>query len=206
MSRIIPIIDNGHGWDTAGKRSPDGSLLEYKWNREVARRVAERLEAEDYDAVLLVPEEKDIALTTRVKRVNMLCAKYGSANCLLVSVHCNAAGNGDKWHNDVTGISFWTSEGQTKGDLLADCLYEVAVPLCAKHDKKILTQRYKDGDADYERNFTVLAKTKCAACLVENWFMDNEHDVKWLLSDEGKQTAVDILEGGIKLYIERYGK
>lgn len=70
MSRIIPIIDNGHGWDTAGKRSPDGSLLEYKWNREIAQRVVAQLEAEGYDPVLLVPEEKDIALSTRVKRVN----------------------------------------------------------------------------------------------------------------------------------------
>ena len=206
MAKIIPIIGNGHGWDTPGKCAPDRSLLEYKWNREIAQRVVAQLDAEGYDPVLLVPEDKDIALSTRVKRVNNLCAKYGTANCLYISIHCNAAGGDGKWHNNVTGISFWTSVGQTRGDKLADCCYEVAVPLCGKFGKKILTQKYQDGDIDYEKNFYVLKNTKCAACLVENWFMDSQNDVKWLLSDEGKQTAVDIIVGGIKLYIKKYAK
>ena len=29
------LIDNGHGSETPGKRSPDGELREYKWNRDV---------------------------------------------------------------------------------------------------------------------------------------------------------------------------
>lgn len=33
------VIDNGHGRETAGKRSPDGRLLEWSYNREIARRV-----------------------------------------------------------------------------------------------------------------------------------------------------------------------
>ena len=30
------LIDAGHGIDTPGKRSPDGSFREYLWNREIA--------------------------------------------------------------------------------------------------------------------------------------------------------------------------
>lgn len=205
MAEMIPILDNGHGWNTAGKRSPDHSLFEWEWNREIVDRAIAQLKAEGYNPIELVPEKEDISLGERVRRVNSLCRRFGTPNCLFISVHCNAAGNGKEWHNDVTGLSFWTSEGQTQGDKLADCLNEVAVPLCEKHGKKILAQRYKDGDVDYEKNFAVLSRTKCAACLVENWFMDNENDVAWLLSEEGKQTAVDIIVGGIKLYIERYG-
>lgn len=204
MATMIPIFDNGHGWDTPGKCSPDRSLLEWKWNREIVDRVIAQLKTEGYNPIELVPEDKDISLGERVRRVNSLCTRYGTPNCLFISVHCNAAGGDGKWHNGVTGISFWTSVGQTKGDKLADCCYEVAVPLCNKFGKKILTQRYKDGDIDYEKNFTVLAKTKCAACLIENWFMDNQHDAAWLLSEEGKQTAVDIIVGGVKLYIKKY--
>ena len=201
-----PIIDNGHGWNTAGKCSPDKTLLEYKWNREIAKRVVAKLQADGYNPELLVPEESDISLKERARRVNSMCTKYGTNNCLLISIHCNASGADGKWHNGVTGISFWTSIGQTKGDKLADCCYEASVDICGEYDKKILTQRYKDGDIDYEANFYILAKTKCAACLIENWFMDNEHDVKWLLSEEGKQAAVDIVVNGIKLYIKKYGK
>ena len=35
------LIDAGHGIDTPGKRSPDGSFLEYLWNRQVADLVIE---------------------------------------------------------------------------------------------------------------------------------------------------------------------
>ena len=33
---IIIIIDNGHGINTPGKCSPDKSLLEWKYTREIA--------------------------------------------------------------------------------------------------------------------------------------------------------------------------
>ena len=33
---MIILIDNGHGIETPGKRSPDGRFKEYLWNREVA--------------------------------------------------------------------------------------------------------------------------------------------------------------------------
>ena len=29
----VVLLDNGHGEDTKGKRSPDGSLLEYAYTR-----------------------------------------------------------------------------------------------------------------------------------------------------------------------------
>ena len=31
------LIDNGHGVETPGKRSPDGILREYAWNRKTSR-------------------------------------------------------------------------------------------------------------------------------------------------------------------------
>ena len=37
------LIDNGHGSNTAGKRSPDGRLLEYAYTREIAERVVHSL-------------------------------------------------------------------------------------------------------------------------------------------------------------------
>lgn len=64
------FIDNGHGQFTAGKRSPDGEFREYYYNRIVARRVTSKLKELGYDAELLVPEDDDISLTERYRRVN----------------------------------------------------------------------------------------------------------------------------------------
>lgn len=69
------LIDNGHGVETPGKRSPDGRFREYKYNREIARAVVEHLQLRGYDAELLVPEENDISLEERVRRANRITAR-----------------------------------------------------------------------------------------------------------------------------------
>ena len=67
------LIDNGLGRDTTGKRSPDGRLLAWSYTREIARRVVAELQAQHYYASLLIPEEEDIPLDERCRRVNRVC-------------------------------------------------------------------------------------------------------------------------------------
>ena len=59
------LIDNGHGLNTPGKRSPDGQFLEAIYNREIAKRIVAELQNKGYDAELLVHEEEDISLNER---------------------------------------------------------------------------------------------------------------------------------------------
>ena len=115
------LIDNGHGVDTAGKRSPDGSLREYKYAREIAEKVVSELKKRGFDAERIVTEENDISLSERCRRVNSICDRVGTKNVILVSIHCNAAGNGSQWMN-ARGWEAWTSVGQTAADKMADCL------------------------------------------------------------------------------------
>lgn len=85
------LIDYGHGIDTKGKRSPDGRLLEYAQNRLLAGRIVSALQARGLDASLLVPEETDISLPERCRRVNEWCRQLGKDNVLLISIHCRCA-------------------------------------------------------------------------------------------------------------------
>lgn len=62
------LLDPGHGLNTPGKRSPDGTFLEAAYNREIAKRILAELQAKGYDAQLLVPETEDISLKERVRR------------------------------------------------------------------------------------------------------------------------------------------
>ena len=116
------LIDNGHGKETPGKRSPDGSFREYAWTREVARMVCDIFQAEGYDARLLVPEEKDISLQERCRRANA----FDKRSTILVSLHNDAAGNGSKWMKG-RGWSIWTTRGVTESDTLAESIYQRAV-------------------------------------------------------------------------------
>ena len=87
------LIDNGHGLNTPGKRSPDRQFLEAIYNREIAKRIVAELQNKGYDAELLVPEEEDISLNERVRRANEHCQIHGKSNVILISIHVNAAGN-----------------------------------------------------------------------------------------------------------------
>ena len=191
------LIDNGHGLNTPGKRSPDGTFLEASYNREIAKRIVADLTDRGYDAQLLVPEDHDIPLSERAKRVNIVCSVLGKSNVILISVHVNAAGNGSKWLN-ATGWSVYTCKGQTESDRLADCLCEAAI----KHfpGRRIRTD-FSDSDPDWEENFSLLSNTLCPAVLTENFFMDSRSDLEYLQSRAVKQAIVDTHVEGIIEYL-----
>lgn len=187
------LIDNGHGSNTPGKRSPDGQLREYGYTREIAERLVMELRKNGIDAERIVKEEIDVPLAERCRRAN----EYKASEAVLVSIHCNAAGNGSDWMS-ARGWEAWTSVGKTKADKLATCLYENAEHcLPGMKIRKDMT----DGDQDKENGFYILKHTKCPAVLTENLFQDNKEDVEFLLSEEGKLAIVNLHVWGIMKYL-----
>ena len=193
------LIDAGHGIDTPGKRSPDGSFLEYLWNRQVADLVVARLRSSGMDADLVVTETNDIPLRTRAMRVNRECDRLGASNVILVSIHANAAGNGKSWMN-ATGWECHTSPGKTRSDELAEAFYDSfsrAFP-----DKK-MRRDFSDGDSDKESSFYILTQTRCPAVLLENFFYDNRSECAWLLLEGTKVRIADAIVAGLKKFLKK---
>jgi len=205
-STIKILIDNGHGNDTAGKRSPycatgaepEIEFYEYKWNREIAKPVVDGLIKEGYDAELLVPEENDISLAERVRRVNAICNELGKKKVLLISIHSNAAGTGQAWMTGK-GWSVYTTKGKTDSDILAEYLY---VEAKKNFSNRKIRVDLSDDDNDWEADFYILKKTLCPAVLTENFFYDNVDDVKYILSDEGRAAVIKTHIDGIINYIK----
>ena len=192
---MIICIDNGHGKDTAGKRSPDGRLREYAYCREIAKRVQETLKADGIDARLIVPEDWDVSLSERCRRVNKICEEAKDAQKVaLVSIHNNAAGNGG-WMN-ARGWSGWVYRNAGwRAKQLAQLLYAEAERFSLQGNRSVPACKY------WEAGFYILRNTRCPAVLTENLFQDNKEDVGFLLSDYGKQTIVDLHCNGIRNYI-----
>lgn len=200
------LVDNGHGYDTPGKKSPyscykvlpELPFEEWKWAREISHALVKELTELGYDADLLVPEENDVPLKERVRRVNEVCNKLGKNNVILISIHANAAGNGKEWLK-ARGWSAFTTKGATKSDELASHLYTAA--LRTFNGKKIRTD-YSDGDPDWEENFYIIKNTYCPAVLTENFFYDNIDDVTYILSDKGKEDILKVHVRGITSYLD----
>ena len=187
------LIDTGHGSNTPGKCSPDGRLREYAYTREIAERLVMELRKNGIDAERIVKEEIDVPLAERCRRAN----EYKASEAILVSIHCNAAGNGSDWMS-ARGWEAWTSVGKTKADKLATCLYEDAEH-CLPGMK--MRKDMADGDPDKESQFYILRHTNCPAVLTENLFQDNREDVEFLLSEKGNRAIVSLHVWGIMKYL-----
>ena len=187
------LIDNGHGKETSGKRSPDGRLKEYAYTREIADRVVIELQNEGIDAMRIVPEENDVTLSERVKRVNA----FGK-EAILISIHCNAMGSGAGWM-PANGCSVLVGNNASKNSRrLARQLAQAAL------NRKVKVRRPSPQDLYWTANLYICQKTNCPAVLVENFFQDNKEDVEYLLSEEGKLCVTNILLEGITNYLKEY--
>lgn len=126
--KLVVCLDNGHGEDTPGKRSPyalsgkEPALYfrEYSWTREIAKRLKEALEKNGVEVYLVCPETKSIPLTTRYKRANNKQQEDRGKHHLFISIHVNAASNGE-WSN-ARGWSAYTTTAKNNSDKLAECL------------------------------------------------------------------------------------
>lgn len=225
------ILGTAHLGTTPGKCSPDKRFREAVWSREICKDLNTILQSHGYKSEIdyepLQPSasmkgatpsiEQKNELSARVNFVNSLCKKYGSKNCLYVSIHVDAAEADNKWHT-AGGFTVYTSVGKTKSDTLAECIYEKAFVNMTEYsrlmthgksmggyDKKQQAFRTdkSDGDYDKEANFYVLKHTQCPAVLVECMFQDNKCDVEYLLSDVGKQEITRSILEGIIAFIEK---
>ncbi len=218
----VVILGTAHGKNVGGKRSPDNSLEEYRYSREIVNRLRTALEARGCvvyvdmpEDVVPLPQQQELRL--RCSYVNNLCKKYGKDKCLYVSIHVNAAGGEGKWML-AGGWCAYTSKGTTVSDTLAEHLYEAAEKHLSGY-AEIMEEGKKDGsysskqtpirtdksdgDKDMEADFFVLKHTACAAVLTENLFMDNKRDVSFLLSEKGKQSIVALHRDGILNFIKQ---
>lgn len=190
----IILLDNGHASTTPGKRSPKSDelpqLFEYELNRDIVWRISSKLMALGIKHEILVPEvENDISLTSRAARANKFCNKYGVENCIFLSIHANAAGNGSKWMN-ARGWCCYTSKGETASDPYAELFMreaeKVLVPL------GMSVRKYSQKKYSWEENFTVLVKTQCPAILTESLFYDNKEDYAFLQTEEGRDAIAQL--------------
>ncbi len=190
---FLVIIDPGHGgivngqYVTPGKRSPkfeDGrQLFEGVHNRVIAKLIQDRLigfSANEILTINVASGDLDTPLANRVKSANDAWLNMGRPPAIYLSIHSDAAGDGISWH-PASGISVYTSKGQTKSDVFASLLID-------KMDDIVTGVKWRkddtDGDPDKEENFYVLKETLMNACLLEAGFHTNKEECAKMFTDE----------------------
>jgi len=191
---MIVLIDNGHGENTKGKRSPDGRLREWAYTREISDRVVLGLRKKGIDAERIVKEDSDVPLSERCRRVNAIYKDTGK-KAILVSIHCNAAGNGANWMNAKGWSVYVSNNASASSKKLAECLSETVLSIGIPVRKPSPDKLY------WQQNLAMCRDTNCPAVLTENFFQDNKEDVEFLLSARGKDAVAKIHIEGIAKYL-----
>ena len=162
---------------TAGKRSPDSSLMEWEFNNAMQYKLKARLEQLGFVVYLVNPNPEkgaEVSLAQRCKLANNYWAGKGKPNnCLFISLHPNAAGNGG-W-STARGVEVFTAGNASSASKDAS--------------KKICNAIYKDVyaiDKGFKNrgpktaNYYVIKHTQCRAVLIEYEFYSNKDGVKLL--------------------------
>ena len=200
------VLDFGHGgidrdgnYTTAPSKMykfPNGDIAyEGVINRWLGEKIVAELKTTlpSLSIVMTVhySDSRDISLADRVKKAN----SYDPNETIFVSIHCNAA------NTKASGSEVFTTEGQTKSDVLSQCIAN-EIKLLNETLGLPFRKDTSDGDDDKESNFYVLRKTKCPAVLIETLFFDNYRDYGFLRNPLFQEQFAKSVVRGIAKFLE----
>lgn len=166
-------IDNGHGYNTSGKRTPkmpDGKVIrEWEFNHPTAKKLEAAVKRCGMKPVMVSDTREDTPLATRTSTANDAKAD------LFVSIHYNAFDG--KWGNHG-GIETYYYPTSNNGKRLAELVQSKLVNATGLRDRGAKSAK-----------FYVLRKTIMPGILCECGFMDNLQEARLML-DASYQTKV----------------
>lgn len=193
MARPLIILDSGHNEYVGGKRSPDGSLLEWEFNNDMQYRLQKRLKDLGFDVYLTNPSpagKNEIGLTKRAQLANKYWGSRNKPNALFVSLHANAYG---VW-TTANGVEvFHTKNGSSKSK---ECAKIVCNHIHAAL-KKLRPDSVNRGVKS--ENFTVIYKAAMPSILIEYGFYTNRKDLEIL-----KKNRSELCEATVKALCEAF--
>lgn len=161
----------GHGFNTAGKRSPNGER-EWSFNNKVALAFEKNIKNYQNVQLLRVDDptgRTDVPLATRVSKAN----SWGAD--IYISFHHNAFQS--KWGTH-TGTETFHFKGSVEGQKLARLVHTGVVKAYGLRDRGLKTN-----------NLYITRKSKMPAILIEGGFMDSNIDIKKLRNDKVLENA-----------------
>jgi N-acetylmuramoyl-L-alanine amidase len=169
------MLDAGHGYNTPGKRSPDG-MREYEFNRAIANHARNLLR--DYRNVTVYfahSDQEDVPLQVRTDKANSLNVD------VFVTIHANAFGSGG-WNN-VGGIETFVHPSRPP----------VAYQLAQKIQRNLTAATGLADRGVKTADFHVLRATRMDAVLAECGFMTNRNEAQLLRSDTYRRSVAEAI-------------
>lgn len=192
---MVVLIVDAHGYNTPGKKSPDGKFKEWEWSKNFCHILEGKLKSLGIETAYINPEDNDISISISAARANVYAKKHGSKNCVLISPHVDA-GPAKGWQNATGFTSFVHNNASNASCRLAKLLTE------KMYASGFRGNRAKPAEGFKRANYGILRETMMPAVLTENLFMTNQGDVDRLQDPEVVEKIANAHVEAIKQYID----
>lgn len=187
---FLIALDDGHGPQTAGKRTPyiaslGRSIRENEFNKAVVDLLEVELKRVGFRTLQLAPTDLDTPLITRTNIANRAKAD------ILVSVHFNAMGNTFAY-SSAKGFSVHIQEGSTNNSK--------AYKLAALMVKELAKGTPQTNRGVVKQNLHMTRASVMPAVLVEAGFMDDPTESLLMINKKFHQEVVGELTAAICQY------
>lgn len=191
MTKLI-ALDDGHGMNTSGKRTPHIDSLgryipENEFNRAVVKYLNEELKRCGFKTLLTAPTDADTPLATRVNLANNAKAD------LFISIHYNAF-DGTFGGRNPEGFSAHIDPSRGKSEEFAKIALKYLASGTKQVNRGVVTQQ-----------LYVTANTRMPAVLFELGFMDNPREALLMVNQAfQKEVAVELAKAVCEFYGVNY--
>ena len=188
VSKVIVLIDAGHGGIDGGAQSRNGTI-EKDINLQISKRLKEKLEKEGYKVYMTREEDKELS-PKKVKDLEARCKMKIETKCdIFISIHQNKF-NSEK----CFGAQVWYSSNEKSMKL-------------AKYVQGSLKEVVKDNNKRLEKaakeQYKILRDKYDGACLiVECGFLSNNEEEQRLKSESHQNQIVEGTTIGINKYFD----
>lgn len=185
MAKIKIFVSAGHGINTNGKRSPDGSLREFQFNNPTAHKFKKIMEQYEDVEIIIVndPTGKiDTPLAARTNQANSFYSrnigdvKKGKVKVFYMSFHANAFGSGG-WNTANGSETLIYSGANPEAVTLAKAIEAETGKLTGLKSRGI----------KYRPDLHELRESDMTALLHEAAFMTNKAENELLKSDSFRE-------------------
>ena len=184
---MLVILDAGHNEKVAGKKAPDNSFYEWKFNNDMQYKIKERLDDHNIKVYLTNPSpsnKDEIGLTKRVDLANNYWTKENKPKSLFISIHANAYGTD---FNSARGTeTFIAANASNNSKNAAQLINNSIFAAFKKLDANAKNRGVKTN------NFTVIHKANMPSILVEYGFYTNKDDLNILKNNKNELTEATV--------------
>ena len=186
----VVYLDSGHAHCTPGKRSPDGSLMEWEFNDYMQNLLEVELKRCGFTVVKVNPTPSngtEVGLAERCKIANEHWKKNGKPKALYLSIHANAFG--ETWNDAYGTETFVLKKTLTEAVKAANCV-----------NTRVYRSMITKNRGVKESNFYVLRETNMTAILTEIGFYTNKAECEKLKDKSRRKLTAKAIANGICEY------